>query len=126
MMTQKILLIKNDPDVRNIISYILHAEGFGVIPMGMPQHLDEIAVQDADLILIDEWLSGQPGHRLCLQIKRLERLMHVPVIIVSTANYIEEIMTECRANAFIRKPFDLEELVEKVKGLLAEQDQLEH
>lgn len=120
MMPKTILLIENDPDVRNIISYVLQAEGYLVTTTAVFADLDEIAAYYPDLILIDEWVSEEPGHRLCLKIKTLERMMHIPVIILSTAMGIEQIMTECKANAFVRKPFDLQDLTDKVKELLSE------
>jgi DNA-binding response OmpR family regulator len=120
MMPKNILLIENDPDLRNIISYILQSEGYVVSCMGIFEDLEEIAAHHPDLILIDEWVSQEPGHRLCLKIKTLERMMHIPVIILSTADGIEQIMTECKANAFVRKPFDLDDLTCKVKQMLSE------
>ncbi|HEK20062.1 MAG: hypothetical protein C0191_00055 [Mucilaginibacter sp.] len=120
-MPKNILLIENDPDVRDIISYLLKDRGYQVTSMAIFDDLNDIAAHNPDLVLIDEWLSEQPGHRLCLKIKTLERLMHIPVVILSTANGIEQIMRDCKANAFIRKPFDLEDLVNKVKELLTEE-----
>jgi len=120
MMPKNILLIENDPNVRDIISYILQDEGYVVTSTSIFEDLNEIAAYHPDLILIDEWVSKEPGHRLCLKIKTLERMMHIPVVILSTANGIEQIMTECKANAFVRKPFDMEDLTRKVRELLSE------
>lgn len=114
-MAKKILLIEHDADVQNIIRYILEDEGYTVSSMESPDDLALIVHQQPDLVLIDEWLAVQPGHRLCLRIKEFELLNHVPVIILSTAPHIEEIMAECHADAFVRKPFDLNELLEKVR-----------
>lgn len=119
-MPKNILLIEDDQDVRDIISYVLQNEGYIVKSMPAFDNLAEVAAHNPDLVLIDEWVSEAPGHRLCLKIKTLERMLHIPVIILSTANGIEQIMTECKANAFVRKPFDLEDLVGKVKELLYE------
>ena len=119
MMPKHILLIENDQAVREIISYILQNEGYTVTNMPLFDDLSIIARENPDLILIDEWLAGEPGHRLCLKIKTLEHLLHIPVIILSTSNGIEQIVADCKANAFIRKPFDLDDLVDKVKGSLA-------
>jgi DNA-binding response OmpR family regulator len=119
-MPKNILLIENDPDVREITSYILQAEGYVVTHMPLFNDLQKIAACRPDLILIDEWLDQEPGHRLCLKIKTIEQLLHIPVIILSTANGIEQIMSECKANAFVRKPFDVEDLTGTVKELLNE------
>jgi DNA-binding response OmpR family regulator len=119
-MPKNILVIENDPDICNIISYVLQSEGYNVTSTAIFADLNEITVHQPDLVLIDEWVSEEPGHRLCLKIKTLEQMMHIPVIILSTAMGIEQIMTECKANAFVRKPFDLEDLTGKVKELLSE------
>jgi len=67
-----------------------------------------------DVILLDEFINSRPGHRLCRKIKQVAALKDVPVIILSTANDIELIVKECEANDFIRKPFDVEYMVDKV------------
>jgi len=119
-MIKNILLIEDDPTVRDIICYVLQNAGYVVTCTAIFEDLKEIAAYHPDLILIDEWVSKEPGHRLCLKIKALEQMMHTPVIILSTANGIEQIVTDCKANAFVRKPFDLEDLIGKVKELLSE------
>lgn len=113
-MSKKILLIENDTDIRDMIAFILEEAGFSVLHHGPTEDPSSLIEHQADLILIDEWLSGNPGHRLCLRIKQLESLTQTPVIILSTASNIEEIMQECRADDFICKPFDLTDLLEKV------------
>ena len=118
-MTKKILIIENDFDIRDIITYVLKDEGFSVIGMPSPESLDAVVLHQPDLVLIDEWLSGHPGHRLCLRIKQFHQLMHVPVVIMSTENDIEQIAAECKADGYVRKPFDVAELVETVQEQLA-------
>lgn len=117
-MAKKVLLIENDTDVRDMITYVLEDEGLTVLHLIDPGDLDIIAAAAPDLILIDEWLSAEPGHRLCLRIKQFSKLTAVRVIIMSTAHDIEVIAAECHADDYIRKPFDLSEMVEKVCGQL--------
>ncbi|HVS93444.1 MAG TPA: response regulator [Mucilaginibacter sp.] len=117
-MTKKVLIIENDADIRNLIAFILEEEGFTVAGMPSPEALDAIVRHQPDLILIDEWLAGRPGHRLCLRIKLFHQLVHVPVIILSTATDIEKIVKECKADGYVRKPFDVADLVETVQEQL--------
>jgi two-component system phosphate regulon response regulator PhoB len=114
-MFEKVLLVENDPNVRDLITYILEDEGMKVVQLTTPEDLDAVAQSAPDLALVDEWTSGGPGHRLCLRIKQNPRMSHIPMIIMSTALHIEEIAAHCRADAYIRKPFDLNELLEKVR-----------
>lgn len=117
-MKKKILIIENDDDIRNIVDFILEEEGFNTLSIPEPESLTEITRFNPDVILIDEFINSQPGHRLCLKIKRESLLEHIPVIVLSTANNIEFIATECNANDYIRKPFDVKELVHKVVRIL--------
>jgi two-component system phosphate regulon response regulator PhoB len=71
--------------------------------------------------MLDEFVNNLPGHRLCRQIKQMPLLGDIPVIILSTTNDIELIAQECEANDFIRKPFDIDELVSKVLRVLNHQ-----
>ena len=116
---KKIILIERDADIRDVIRYILEDHGLTVLTVNSPQELDAISALSPDLILVDEWLVGEPGHRFCLRVKQNEQMRHIPVIILSTSIEIEQLVRECRADDFIRKPFDLEELMNKVQQHLA-------
>jgi two-component system, OmpR family, phosphate regulon response regulator PhoB len=117
-MKKKVLIIENDRDIRDLVEYILEAEGFVTLSMPEPQKLTEIVEFEPDLILIDEFINSKPGHRLCLKIKQSGQLDNIPVIIFSTAPNIELIATECKANDYIRKPFDIQEMIDKVIRVL--------
>lgn len=117
-MKKKVLIIENDQEIREIVAFILGEQGFVCRSMPEPDDLAEITPFAPDLILLDEFINSQPGHRLCRKIKSVPALAAVPVVILSTANDIELIATECDANDYIRKPFDVEDMVEKVARLL--------
>lgn len=113
-MKKKVLIIENDQDIRNIVEYILNEQGFETLSIPEPHDLLEIIPFTPDVILLDEFINSRAGHRLCRKIKKISLLATVPVIILSTANDIELIATECDANDFIRKPFNVEDMVAKV------------
>lgn len=112
------LIIENDHDIRSIIEFILDEQGFETLSMPEPENLNEIIPFKPDLILLDEFINNLPGHRLCLKIKQVEALKHIPVIILSTANDIEMIATECNANDYISKPFNVSDMIDKVLRLV--------
>ncbi|TSJ41053.1 response regulator [Mucilaginibacter corticis] len=120
-MKKSVLIVENDHDIRTIVELILLEQGFQTLSMPEPDDLAEIVVFRPDLILLDEFINNKPGHRLCRKIKQVPDLAGVPVIILSTANDIELIAKECDANDYIRKPFDLEDMVEKVLRFLDHQ-----
>jgi DNA-binding response OmpR family regulator len=113
-MKKRILIIENDQDIRHVIEYILREQGFETLSIPEPEDLSKLIPFHADLILLDEFVNNRPGHRLCRKIKKVLSLAAKPVIILSTANNIELIAKECEANDYIRKPFDVAELVDKV------------
>ena len=114
-MSKKILVIENDPDVREIVSLILEEEGYSVIAT---KHVpvEDLMGHSAHLIVLDEWLyNNEAGHLFCLKIKGIQELMNIPVVILSTAHNIEEIACTCKADGFVRKPFDLNTLLAEVR-----------
>src|ERR1700761_9566419 len=118
---RKVLIIENDRDIRDIVEFILSDEGFETLSISEPQSMDPILRFAPDVILIDEFINSKPGHRLCLKIKNTQPLNQIPVIVLSTANNIELIATECQANDYIRKPFDIKDVVDKVVRLVGHQ-----
>ena len=120
-MKRKVLIIENDPDIRDIVDYILAEEGFTTLTIPEPETMQHILQFAPDVILIDEFINSKPGHRLCLKIKNTPLLNKIPVIVLSTANDIELIATECQANDYVRKPFDVKEMVEKVVRVVGHQ-----
>nr|WP_294944031.1 response regulator [uncultured Mucilaginibacter sp.] len=120
-MKKKVLIIENDQDIRHIVEFVLEEQGFETLSIPEPEDLSVIFSFKPDIILLDEFINSRPGHRLCLKIKQVESLKHIPVIILSTANDIELIATECQANDYISKPFDIEGMVEKVVRIVNHQ-----
>ena len=120
-MKRKVLIIENDADIRDIVDYILAEEGFTTLTIPEPETMQHILQFAPDVILIDEFINSKPGHRLCLKIKNNPLLNKIPVIVLSTANDIELIATECQANDYVRKPFDVKEMIEKVVRVVGHQ-----
>ncbi len=121
MAKRKVLVIENDHDIRDLVSFILEESGFACLGIPEPEKLENVEAFKPDVILVDEFINKKPGHRLCLRIKQVNSLKHIPVIILSTVNDIELIAEECKANDYVRKPFDVEDLVGKVIRVVDQQ-----
>jgi DNA-binding response OmpR family regulator len=115
-MKKKVLIVENDEDIRNIVGLILEDEGYEVA--GCAYTLENLLTMEADLILMDEWVNSKQGPMLCKEVKAVEHLAHIPVIIFSTAMDIAEIARDCKANGYVHKPFDLEVLISEVRKFL--------
>ncbi|WP_342648431.1 response regulator [Mucilaginibacter sp. CSA2-8R] len=118
MTKKKVLLIEDNQDICEIVKWVLEQDGYTV---NVTSHLPatNLAGFKADLIVLDEWVNNNEGHMLCKEIKAIHDLRHIPVVIFSTAIDIEELMQTCGADGFVRKPFDIGDLVIEVNRLLA-------
>jgi DNA-binding response OmpR family regulator len=111
---KKILIVENDPAIQSLVALILENEGY-MVEGTLHIPASEIAMKRPDLILLDEWINKREGHMLCKEIKAIENLRHIPVIIFSTASDIIDIVKNCGADGYVPKPFELDELVREIK-----------
>jgi DNA-binding response OmpR family regulator len=118
MAKKRVLVIEDNEEISEVVGWILEEEGYEI---SVTAHLPvaEIVALKADLIVLDEWINDREGHMLCREIKNLEELKHVPVVIFSTALDIESIVETCGAAGYVRKPFDIDALTGEVNRLLS-------
>ena len=118
-ITKKILVIEDDKDIRDTIVYILQEENYEVIASEDSKILKSINDHKPNLILLDNWLtdwkSDANGQQLSKGLKSDPATSHIPVIIISAVSNIKEIAEAGLADGYLRKPFDLNELIEIVK-----------
>jgi len=117
--TKKILVIEDDKDIRETIVYILEEEQYEVISSEDAKILKSIESFKPNLVLLDNWLtdwkSDANGQQLSKELKTNPATSHIPVIIISAVSNIKEIAEAGLADGYLRKPFDLTELVSIVK-----------
>ena len=71
-----------------------------------------------DVILMDNWIPDSGGIVASRTIKSNEELQHIPIVYFSANNDIKALAQEAGADAFLAKPFDLEELEKIIEGLM--------
>ncbi len=83
--------------------------------------LAEVQKQIPDLILLDIMMPRMSGYQCCTKLKADPKTRHIPVIMVTALNEEsdQERARECGAEAFISKPVNKAELLERVKSLLS-------
>ncbi|MDB5138547.1 MAG: hypothetical protein JWR12_463 [Mucilaginibacter sp.] len=121
-MAKKILVIEDDKDIRDTIVYILEEEEYEVISSGDSKILGSVNTIMPDLILMDNWLtewkSDATGQQLSRQLKTNPSTSHIPVIIISAVSNIKEIAKDGLADSYLKKPFDMGELLVMVKKFI--------
>ncbi|WDF54722.1 response regulator [Mucilaginibacter sp. KACC 22063] len=118
-MPKKILVIEDDKDIRDTISYALQQDGYEVISSENAKILKSIKDIEPSLILLDNWLtdwkSDANGQQLSKELKTNPSTSHIPVIMISAVSNIKEIAEAGLADGYIKKPFDLADLSSIVK-----------
>ncbi|WP_184544878.1 response regulator [Mucilaginibacter sp. FT3.2] len=118
-MAKKILVIEDDKDIRDTIVYVLEEEKYEVVASDNARVLKKLGEIKPDLILLDNWLtdwkSDASGQEISKGLKSDPTTSHIPVIIVSAVNNIEQIAKDGNADGYLKKPFDLTTLIAVVK-----------
>jgi CheY-like chemotaxis protein len=114
-MSKRVLLLEDNKESLELIEEILTEEGYHVIAFDHYESVDHIIDFAPELILLDIRLSDGYGHLLCEDLKNDPKTKNTPVILVSGAGNLEKIARDCRADNFLSKPFDLEDLIQLVK-----------
>jgi two-component system, OmpR family, alkaline phosphatase synthesis response regulator PhoP len=118
-MTQRLLVIEDEPTLARLLSYNLTSEGYEVVVEDHGQTGYETALQqDFDLILLDLMLPGMNGFEIMSKL-RSEGVM-TPVIILTAKNAEEEVVQGLKSGAddYITKPFGVAELLARVAAVL--------
>ncbi len=116
-----VLVVDDEPDIREVIRFALEGAGFSVIEAG---HADEarklMASDNPDLLLLDWMLPGRSGLELAQQIKQNANTRSIPIIMVSAKGEEEDRIKglDTGVDDYIAKPFSPREMVARVNAVL--------
>jgi DNA-binding response OmpR family regulator len=111
MSKKRILIIEDDPDVLEMMYMILTEDGYNVVPSIDRWPIRDIKSLMPDLILIDSRLANSDNKNTCKTLKESRETKSIPIILLSSDPRLKQMASECRANAYLSKPFDIVELV---------------
>lgn len=118
---QRILAVDDNKDILEVLKLILEDYGYEVETLA-DGHLifDKIKEHRPDLILLDIMLGNMDGRELCKNVKSATETNDIPIILVSAShNLADRFKTGGAPNDFLAKPFDINELIDKVQTNLA-------
>jgi DNA-binding response OmpR family regulator len=117
---RRVLLIEDDPDIAEAITYQLERVGLSVRVARTGEEGLEAVRRGVDLVLLDLNLPGMDGLEVCRMIRRQQTTAHVPIIIVSArADEVDRVLgLEMGADDYVVKPFSMKELAARAKVAL--------
>jgi DNA-binding response OmpR family regulator len=121
MGQKKILVVDDEVDLVETIRFPLESEGFTVlVSYNGEDALNQARTENPDLILLDIMLPKLDGYKVCRLLKFDERYRNIPILMLTakTQEKDKTIGMETGADEYITKPFDMDELLEKVKAYL--------
>lgn len=112
---EMILVVEDDPQIRNFLCYTLHNENFNYLSVGTAQTaLNTIVSEQIDLIILDLGLPDFDGLEV---IKKVREWSDVPIIVVSARDQDKEKAhaLDLGADDYLTKPFSATELLARIR-----------
>ncbi|MCD8482327.1 MAG: response regulator [Verrucomicrobia bacterium] len=120
---KRILVVDDEPDVTELLSYKLKREGYLVESINDPLQIMGIAREfNPDLFILDVMMPDLDGLKICRMIRADGRLKTVPIVFLTAKGQTEDRIKglECGADDYIPKPFDIKELTPPHRTLAAQ------
>ncbi|ARN56646.1 response regulator [Sedimentisphaera salicampi] len=121
MEKQKILVVEDEADVRELLCYNLRANGFEVETCGDGRlAMDKIEEWKPNLVLLDLMLPGLDGFSVCRKLKNESQTSGIRVIMLTARGDEADIVTglELGADDYITKPFSPKVLIARINAVL--------
>jgi two-component system response regulator MtrA len=117
-MDEHVLLVEDDPSIREVATLGLEQAGFRVTASGDGREaLDLFGAGSFDLVVLDVMLPSLDGLEVC---KRIRAGSRTPIVILSARGELHDVVVglELGADDYVTKPFELPELVARIKAVL--------
>jgi DNA-binding response OmpR family regulator len=118
-MKKKIMIADDDQGILDAVGMLLEFEGYEVITSLNCGGLINNELQVPDLLLLDIWMSGTDGRDTCKILKQKESTSALPIIMISASKDIGISAIAAGADDFLAKPFQINELLQKIERLCA-------
>ena len=122
-MGKSVLLIEDEPNIIEAISFILSRDGWTVATHSNGH--DAVGVVEStlpDLIILDVMLPGKSGYEILREIRELHETQGIPVLMLTARGQVKdrEMAERAGASRFMTKPFSNAEVLEAVRELVVQ------
>ncbi|MFP3871192.1 MAG: response regulator transcription factor [Syntrophobacteria bacterium] len=122
MQKKRILIVDDEPDLVGTLQMNLELEDFEcLVAHDGNRGFERAQHEKPDLIILDLMLPGMDGYKMCRLLKFDERYKKIPIIMLTARVQSEDrrLGEETGADHYMTKPFSMDELVARIKDLLA-------
>jgi DNA-binding response OmpR family regulator len=118
--SKRILVIDDDTAILEAFELMLRFAGYevDVSTKNGPVVFKKIRQKPPDLIILDILLSGSDGRTIAKHLKAEVTTKHIPIIMVSAHPNMAKSALESGADEFISKPFEIDDILERVEKYL--------
>ena len=122
MARKKILIIDDEPDIRDMVSVRLMANGYDVVTASDGEEgLKQVESQKPDLIIVDITMPGIDGYTFVKILKKdIPAARKIPIIVLTGKDRMEDLFKIEGVGDYLVKPYESSQLLEKIKKHLYE------
>src|SRR6056297_359048 len=119
MAHETILVVDDEQDILELLTYNLEREGYKVIAVGSGEAA-AAAADKSDLVVLDLMLPGIDGIELCKRLKSREDTAEIPIIMLTAKSEDSDVITglEVGGDDYVTKPFSPKVLIARIRRLL--------
>lgn len=120
-MTKRILIADDEQAVRQLLELVLRSQGYEVLIAQNGDQLVRMAQERVpDLVLVDLMMPHLDGYEAIRQLRNDTRTAHLPMLILTAKSTPDDVVIgfETGADDYITKPFNIPELLARIKGHL--------
>ena len=121
-MADKVLVVDDEADLLCMVAYTLRSEGFLVVEAGSgAEALQQVEAERPDVVVLDVMLPDMTGVEVCKRLRESRDSATLPIILLSARVQVADKIEGLAAGAdeYVTKPFDVPELLMKIKEILA-------
>lgn len=123
MKKNRIMICDDDQSILDVLQMLLESEDFEVIAeIDSTQLISKMQTYSPDILLLDLWMPVLTGDEVLKSLRQIEEFKFIPVIVLSASVNAHSIAQGAGATDFLPKPFDMDDLILKIKQLLQNPD----
>lgn len=116
---KKVLVVDDELDILDSIEAVLEIDGYHISRCSDPMKAVPLMKSlRPDLLILDVMMPVKTGPEILLEMKSDSDIKHIPCILMSAGNNANFEKAVYKWDIFMKKPFDLEDLLTNVKKLL--------